>query len=391
TLSKSNWRQVFTYLRLWLESKGLFYICLHKKVKYCSITHFHDRIPTDIEILTASVAALHVKKDDEVQKSSANKSNVMNHERSIQWEKDESALEREITSFNREVQAPGKSPEECFNRLKVLRRRYLLQKSEKKESLRNEDLFGYLLDGLTGEEWKLTKNTLDAQPNIETEDKLEILQQLWDSKPSLKLTNEEDGFVARSRWPNSRLHKQHRRNLSASPEERSWDRESKQSSRNRARGYRCYMCKSEELRVDTCQYKERAYEWALQLCLKEEKVSTRSSKSFKHSSTRKDPNKIANSRRTESNRPKVKRTAYIAQDIDSEVYGSYSSTESENETVEEEGMMAYSDETTCGKPRNSSILPTWHVDTAASSHMTDYPKNFRGPLRPTRRVIKVGG
>ncbi|POS82393.1 hypothetical protein EPUL_005219, partial [Erysiphe pulchra] len=285
-----------------------------------------DRIPTDIEILTASVAALHVKKDDEVQKSSANKSNVMNHERSTQWENDESAviywlrrccendldiieendtlkqiwdslyrkyskLEREITSFNREVQAPRKSPEECFNRLKVLRHRYLLLKPEKKKSLRNEDL-------------------------------------------------------------------------------------------NRARGYRCYVCKLEEHRVDTCQYKERAYEWAFQLRLKEEKVSTRSSKSFKHPSTRNDPVKVANSRRTQLNHPKVKRTAYVAQDIDSE---------SENETVEEEGMMAYSDEKTCGKPRNSSILPTWHEDTAVSSHTTDDPKNLRGPLRPTRRVIKVGG
>ncbi|RKF56350.1 hypothetical protein OnM2_n082037, partial [Erysiphe neolycopersici] len=136
-------------LKLWLESKGLFYVCLHEKEKYCSVIHFRDRIPTDIEILTASVAALHVKKDDEKKTPSVNQSSVMNHERSIQWEKDESAviywlrrccgndldiieesntskkiwdalyqkysqvragdlrqLEREITSFNREFQAP---------------------------------------------------------------------------------------------------------------------------------------------------------------------------------------------------------------------------------------------------------------------------------------------
>ncbi|POS82196.1 hypothetical protein EPUL_005869, partial [Erysiphe pulchra] len=276
TLSKSNWRKVFTDLRLWLESKGLFYACLHEKEKYYSITYFRDRIPTDIEILIASVAALHAKKDDEAQKSSANKSNVMKHERSIQWEKDESAESLAKLSFQ----------------------------------------------------------------------------------------------------------KQHRRDLSGSPEERYLDRERKQPSRNRARGYRCYMCKSEEQRVDTCQYKERAYEWALQLCLKEEKVSTRSSKSFKHPSTRKDPDRVANSRRTQLNRPKVKTTAYVAQDIDSG---------SENEAVEEERIMAYSDETTCGKPRNSPILPTLHADTAASSHVTDDLMNFRGPLRPTCRVIKVCG
>ncbi|RKF61504.1 hypothetical protein OnM2_041068 [Erysiphe neolycopersici] len=75
-----------------LESKGLFYVCLHEKEKYRFVTHFRDRLPTDIEILTASVAALHVKKDDEAQKPSVNKSSVMNQERLIQLEKDESAV-----------------------------------------------------------------------------------------------------------------------------------------------------------------------------------------------------------------------------------------------------------------------------------------------------------
>ncbi|KAI6245665.1 hypothetical protein HI914_06007 [Erysiphe necator] len=160
TLSKSSWRQVFTDLKLWLESKGLFYVCLHEKQTYCSVTHYCDRVPTDIEILTASVAALHVKKDGKPEKSSINQSSGLSHETLIQWEKDESAvicwlrrccgndldiieendtskkiwdalfrkyskvragdlsqLKREISSFNRQVQTPGKSPEECFNLL----------------------------------------------------------------------------------------------------------------------------------------------------------------------------------------------------------------------------------------------------------------------------------
>lgn len=54
-------------------------------------------------------------------------------------------------------------------------------------------------------------------------------------------------------------------------------------------------------------------------------------------------------------------------------------------------MMALSDETLRGKPHTSSSLPTWHAHTAASSHMTDNPKNFKGPLRPTRRITKVYG
>lgn len=147
------------------------------------------------------------------------------------------------------------------------------------------------------------------------------------------------------------------------------------------------MCKSEEHCVDTCQYKERAYEWAFQLRLKDEKIFDKSSK---HSSSRKETDRVANNRRTHLNRQKEKKTAYVAQDIDSEVYESYSKIESDDEdddndfVVAEEGMMAFSDETPRGKPRSSSPLPMWHADTAASSHMTDNPKNFKGPLRPTR-------
>lgn len=62
TLSKSNWRQVFTELKLWLELKGIFYVFFHEREKYCSITQYRDCIPIDIEILNANVATLHFKK-----------------------------------------------------------------------------------------------------------------------------------------------------------------------------------------------------------------------------------------------------------------------------------------------------------------------------------------
>ena len=35
-LTKSNWRQFFTDLQLWLESKGLFYVCENIREDYCS-------------------------------------------------------------------------------------------------------------------------------------------------------------------------------------------------------------------------------------------------------------------------------------------------------------------------------------------------------------------
>ncbi|KAI6248871.1 hypothetical protein HI914_02523 [Erysiphe necator] len=161
---------------------------------YCSSVKNDARVPTDIEILTSTVAALRLNKTGEVdtQPNLIDHSIVLSHERSIKWDKDASTvifwlrqccshdhdiieeqgtpkkawdalnmkyskvkagdlrkLEREITSFNRESQAQGKSPEDCFALLKVLRRRFLLLKPEKKDSLNNENLFGYLIDGLS--------------------------------------------------------------------------------------------------------------------------------------------------------------------------------------------------------------------------------------------------
>ncbi|KAI0993074.1 hypothetical protein K3495_g15110, partial [Podosphaera aphanis] len=295
TLSKANWRQFFVDLRLWFESKGLFYVCQFEKNEYCSKDHVKIRATSEIEKLTAAVAALHVEAKDPKVKS---QDPFSYNEVSIQWEKDSSAvvfwlrqccqndldliednespkriwdalygkysrvkvgdlrqLEREITSFNREEQAPGKSPEECFAHLKALHRRFLLLKPEKKGSFGNEDLFGYLLDGLTEVEWKLTKDNIDAQPNLDCDEKLDILQRLFENTPSLQKAGvlSEDGLIANGRWPKSRLQ---RRNETTDNEY-----ESSSKTRSRATGYRCYQCKSTEHRVDTCPYKEPAKEW----------------------------------------------------------------------------------------------------------------------------------
>ncbi|POS86125.1 hypothetical protein EPUL_001366 [Erysiphe pulchra] len=100
-------------------------------------------------------------------------------------------LEREITSFDRKSQAPGKSPEVCFALMKVQRHRFLLLKPEKKEPLSNENLMGYHIDGLSEPEWKLTKDNFDAQPNLDCDDNLDILQQVWKRTPSLQDFQEE--------------------------------------------------------------------------------------------------------------------------------------------------------------------------------------------------------
>lgn len=101
------------------------------------------------------------------------------------------------------------------------------------------------------------------------------------------------------------------------------------------------MCKSEEHCVDICQYKERAYEWAFQLRLKDEKIFAKSSK---HSSSRKETDRVANNRRTHLNRQKEKKTAYVAQDIDSEVYESYSKIESDDEDDDNDVVVVVEEE-----------------------------------------------
>ncbi|KAI0993071.1 hypothetical protein K3495_g15113, partial [Podosphaera aphanis] len=248
TLTKSNWRQVFTDLQLWLESKGLFYVCENIREDYCSWQTFKRKDPPVVEKEKDSKEKGVEKLTAHMDNLNINKKSLLNIEKATQWDKDASAvmywlrqccsndtdiieeqgnprqswnalyrkyskvkpgdlrqLEREITSFDRGSQALGKSPEDCFALLKVLRRRFLMQKPEKKESLSNDNLFGYLLDGLTETEWKLTKDTIDAQPYLDCEDKLEILQQLWENTPSLQASSGEEAFIAKNRWQRSRI------------------------------------------------------------------------------------------------------------------------------------------------------------------------------------------
>ncbi|KAI0993526.1 hypothetical protein K3495_g14658 [Podosphaera aphanis] len=89
TLSKANWSQFFVDLRLWLESKGLFYVCQFEKNEYCSRDHVKIRATLEIEKLTAAVAALHVEAKDPKVKS---QDPFSYNEVSIQWEKDSSAV-----------------------------------------------------------------------------------------------------------------------------------------------------------------------------------------------------------------------------------------------------------------------------------------------------------
>ncbi|POS81896.1 hypothetical protein EPUL_005981, partial [Erysiphe pulchra] len=369
-LTKSNWRQVFTDLQLWLESRGLFYVCENIRDDYCSWRNFQGQIHSkkdekkkEVEGITAGIEDLEV-----------DRKGSLNIEKASKWDKDASAviywlrqccpydtdiieeqgnprdswkalykkyskvkpgdlrqLEREITSFDRGSQAPGKSPEDCFSLLKVLRRRFLMQKPEKRESFTDENLFGYLLDGLVENEWKLTKDTLDAQPFLSCDDKLDILQRLWENTPFLQGPLDEGAFVANNRWPKSRA--------SSSRQDR--------SPRNRARGSRCFQCLSEEHRIDVCPYKETAKEiakeWAVQQRLNDEKLRRTycSKPSASQQKSSKRPFSKERNVRFETPQSKNEARAYSAHDIDSEEYEDDAlDTEHEDGDLLEEGMMA---------------------------------------------------
>ncbi|POS81995.1 hypothetical protein EPUL_005729, partial [Erysiphe pulchra] len=211
------------------------------------------------------------------------------------------------------------------------------------------------------------------------EGKLDSLQRLWDITQSLKGIDNEEDFVARGRWPKSQLRTQ--RVQSHSPENQGNFRSANQNNRSpkaRARGFRCYTCKSEDHRVDSYPYQEGACAWALDQRLKDKKYE------------RRGLNRLKSHVHFESYNDK-KGEAYVAHTVDSKEYNSETSTEHEDGDIIEDGLMTLEQKTSLSERTYHSLLLIWHTDTAASSHMTDDPKNFRGPLRLTRRTTKVGG
>ncbi|POS84547.1 hypothetical protein EPUL_003229, partial [Erysiphe pulchra] len=225
------------------------------------------------------------------------------------------------------------------------------------------------------------------------EDKLDSLQRLWDITTSLKGIDNEEAFVARGRWPKSQLRTQ--RVQSHSPENQVDFRSANQnncSPKARARGFRCYTCKSEDHRVDSCPYQEGARAWALNQRLKDEKYERRGLNRLKSSGPSKYLDRPSKDRHVHFKSHNDKKgKAYVAHTVDSEEYNSETSTEHEDDDIIEDGLMALEQKTSLGERTHHSLLSVWHADTAALSHTTDDPKNFRGPQRPTHCTIKVGG
>ncbi|RKF62185.1 hypothetical protein OnM2_035101, partial [Erysiphe neolycopersici] len=124
TLDRSNWREVPTDLRLWLESKGKFYVCLDEKDSYYSSGKNDARVPTDVEILTSTVAALRLNKTGEVdtQPNFKNHSIVLSHERSIKWDKDASAVIfwlRQCCSYDHDIIEEQGTPKKAWDALNM--------------------------------------------------------------------------------------------------------------------------------------------------------------------------------------------------------------------------------------------------------------------------------
>ncbi|KAI0996699.1 hypothetical protein K3495_g11484 [Podosphaera aphanis] len=81
TLTKSEWRQVFMDLQLWLESKGLFYVCENIREDYCSWQIFQCQDSPVIEKDRGS-------KENEVEKLTAHIDNLnINKKSSLNTEK----------------------------------------------------------------------------------------------------------------------------------------------------------------------------------------------------------------------------------------------------------------------------------------------------------------
>ncbi|RKF62181.1 hypothetical protein OnM2_035100, partial [Erysiphe neolycopersici] len=171
---------------------------------YCSSAKNDARVPTYIEILTSTVAILRLNKTGEVdtQPNFKNHSIVLSHERFIKWDKDASVVTfwlQQCYSYDYGIIEEQETPKKAWDTLNM---KYSKVKAGDLRKLEREitsfDRESQAQDGLSEPEWQLTKDTLDAQPNLDYDDKLDVLQQVWERTLSLQNVQEEGTFIAKS-------------------------------------------------------------------------------------------------------------------------------------------------------------------------------------------------
>jgi hypothetical protein len=251
----------------------------------------------------------------------------------------------------------GTSVEDAWTELRQIRRRIGIANPAKMKAITETELFEYLLGGLP-DEYSTTRAALDAQINLDVHEKLLVLQNHQDQLRATAAVSVEGNALAA---------KDDSRSISLKRER----------SRHRSNERTCYLCGGKRHQVRDCELWEGLAAIARREIRRAKNQTTqkgsRKSSHKSHGTKAKgyDKGHVANSESEGSREDKDK--------------GSESSSDDESSTDEEYAAISRD---AIGKiPRSR-----WAADSGATSHMTDQPRLFRGPLISIpRRTIRVGG
>lgn len=239
-----------------------------------------------------------------------------------------------------------------------------------------DDLIFLMFQNGLPDAFKTTINSLNTNTNLDIEGKLEILQDYWISIPAADKVDppETAHFTSEHAF------------IGATD-----------SDNETARMGKCYICRSNDHGARTCPYKRASQRFAEQLRLKDERRDADRGRGRSSSSRYKNdwrPRSASRSapRARSSTRDHVQdalTTALAAIGYSDDEDGGVSVVGTTDGEGDDDSIIEISHASV--EARSKTPQSHWIADTACTSHMTDKPELFRGPVRKCTRAIKVGG
>ena len=250
------------------------------------------------------------------------------------------------------------SIDDAWTELRQIRRRIGIANPAKMKAITDTELFEYLLGGLP-DEYSTTRAALDAQVSLDVTEKLLVVQNYQDQLRATTSASTSTPTDAKA--------------LAAKGEPRSASPR-REKSRHRSAERTCYLCGGERHQVRDCEL------WRGLAAVARREI---------HRAQNQKPQKGSRKpfRKSHSTKPKGHEKGHVA---NSESEGSWEdkgSESSSDESSTDEEYAAISRDAIGKIPRSR-----WAADSGATSHMTDQPNLFRGPLTTIPcRTIRVGG
>lgn len=242
----------------------------------------------------------------------------------------------------------------------------MLADPKKSASFGEGELLEYLVAGLP-DEFDITCQTLDAQPNLETYQKVNILriaQETFDSRPISKRRKTDSAKVAQL----SQLTLDEAANVAK------W---------NPSAWTGCYFCGNLEHSISQCELKAYLIKHVEEFRVPKDKESRGRGKPAPRKQSK--PRTSVPGQRLQRKRSTNRNRVHGRAANDNSNSDTSSEMDSEDEDVDETCHISKSK--SCKIPESS-----WCGDTGCTAHMTDQLDLFRGPLiKIKRRTIRVGG